>query len=536
VTAGILHAFASQTLVSPTPATVPGANIFTSAFILSIGIWVPVLMAFVIGVLPNPRGRYDTLIKQIAFFTNLILLFILFIAYNQFQNFLPSLQYEENRQWLPAIGASYHLGVDGPGILMLMLSALIGIISVLASTGIRTRVRSYFALLLLTQACVTGAIAAHDLFVLVLFWSAATVPLALLILGWGGPRRETAAWRLVGYWGAGTVALVLAVGGIYVATGAKSFDMDVVLKTPVGARAEVIIGVALLIAAATRLPLVPLHGWVRDVYSDAPIGVAVVVAGSASRLGAYVLLRVFVAGEPDGAKLLAPLIAALAAVTVVYAAIAALRSNDIRHAAAYLALVPGGVTALGLAALTPLSITGSVLSLFAGGMASALVVSVFATLSDRAQTRNAMVLSGLAARMPKLAWLTVLAGLGVLGVPLMASFTANEMTFFGAFKTQPVGAFAVAAGLALTAITIAVLIQRVLFGPPNPDAPAVSDSSLSESWFLGLLAGALLWVGIVPGGPKIPGTDSPLFDPGVVNQMVANIPEIAAPYSGTTTP
>jgi len=220
----------------------------------------------------------------------------------------------------------------------------------------------------------------------------------------------------------------------------------------------------------------------------------------------------------------------------VYAAIAALRSNDIRHAAAYLALVPGGVTALGLAALTPLSITGSVLSLFAGGMASALVVSVFATLSDRAQTRNAMVLSGLAARMPKLAWLTVLAGLGVLGVPLMASFTANEMTFFGAFKTQPVGAFAVAAGLALTAITIAVLIQRVLFGPPNPDAPAVSDSSLSESWFLGLLAGALLWVGIVPGGPKIPGTDSPLFDPGVVNQMVANIPEIAAPYSGTTTP
>ena len=94
-----------------------------------------------------------------------------------------------------------------------MLSGLIGIISVLASIGIRERVRSYFALLLLTQACVTGAIVAHDLFVLVLFWSAATVPLALLILGWGGPRRESAAWRLVGYWGVGTVALVLAVHG-----------------------------------------------------------------------------------------------------------------------------------------------------------------------------------------------------------------------------------------------------------------------------------------------------------------------------------
>src|SRR5216683_999910 len=424
MTAGILHAFASLSFPAPTPSTVPGANIFTSAFILSIGIWGPVVMAFVIGVMPNPRGRYDTLIKQVAFFTNLVVLFILFVAYNQFQNFLPSLQYEENRQWLPAIGAAYHLGVDGPGILMVMLSALVGIISVLASSGIRTRVRSYFVLLLLTQSCVTGAIVAHDLFVLVLFWSAATVPLALLILGWGGPRREAAAWRLAG----------------------------------------------------------------------------------------------------------------IAAVTVVYGAIAALRSIDIRHAAANLALVPGGVTALGLAALTPLSITGSVLSLFAGGMASALIVTVFATVPDRAQTRNVQVLSGLAARMPKLAWLTVLAALGVLGVPLMATFTANEMTFFGAFRTQPVGAFAVAAGLALTAIAVAVLIQRVLFGPPNPDAPAVSDSSLSESWFLGLMAGALLWVGIVPGGPKIPGTDSPLFDPGVVNQMVANIPEISSPYGPTTTP
>src|SRR4029077_1204816 len=384
--------------------------------------------------------------------------------------------------------------------------------------------------------CVTGAIAAHDLFVLVLFWSAATVPIALLVLGWGGPRRESAAWRLVAYWGAGSVVLVLAVMGIYVASGASSFDMDVALKSAQGARAQVIVGVAVLIAAATRLPLFPLHGWARDVYSEAPLGVVVLVAGSATRLGAYLVLRVLVAAEPDGARLLSPLIAALAAVTVAYGAIAAMRSRDLRHAGAYLALVPGGVTALGLAALTPLAITGSVLALFTGGMASALVVSVFATLSDRAQTRNAMVLSGLAARMPKLAWLTVLAGLGVLGVPLMASFTANEMTFFGAFKTQPVGAFAVAAGLALTAITIAVLIQRVLFGPPNPDAPAVSDSSLSESWFLGLLAGALLWVGIVPGGPKIPGTDTPLFDPGVVNQMVANIPEISSPYGGTTTP
>src|SRR5439155_26214887 len=227
-----------QTVPSPTPHTIPGAGIFQSSYILSLAIWIPVAVAVVISVLPNPRGRFDTVIKQIAFFTNLGLMFILFIAYNQFSTFLPNVQYEEKIAWLPTLGAVYHLGVDGPGMVMMILSGLVGIIAVLASRGIRERVRSYYVLLLLSQASVNGAIAAHDLFVLVLFWSAAIVPIALLILGWGGPRRDAAAWRLVGYWGAGTVALVLAVAGIYVATGGTSFDMEVVLKAPLGARAE----------------------------------------------------------------------------------------------------------------------------------------------------------------------------------------------------------------------------------------------------------------------------------------------------------
>jgi proton-translocating NADH-quinone oxidoreductase chain M len=528
---GAIHGFAAA---SPSPAAVPGAGLFTSSYLLSICIWVPAIVAVAIAVIPNPRGRYDTIIKQAAFFTNLLLMFVMFIAYNQFESFLPNVQYEEKIAWLPQIGAVYHLGVDGPSIVMLILSGLIGIIAVLASAGIRERVRSYFALLLLTQSCVTGAIAAHDLFVLTLFWAAAIVPITLLILGWGGPRRESAAWRLAGYWGVGVVALVLAVMAIYAGTGGSSFDMDVVLKSGLAPRAQVIVGVAIIVAGATRLPLFPFHGWARDVYGEAPIGVVVLVAGSATRLGAYLILRVLVAGEPGGAQLLAPLIAAIAVATIIYAAIAAVRTSDLRHAGAYLALVPGAVTALGLSALTPLSIAGAVLALFTGGLASALIAAGFATVSDRAQSRSITVLKGLAPRMPKLAWLTVLAAFGVLGVPLLATFTSNQMTFFGAFKTQPVGAFGVAIGLALVAIGLAVILQRVLFAAPNPEAPAVSDSSLSETWYLALLAGGLLWVGIVPGGPKIPGTDTPLFDPGIVNVMVANIPEIVAPYTGTT--
>ncbi len=514
---------------SPTP-TVPGAGIFSSSLLLSLMVWVPVAVAVAIAVMPNPRGRYDTLMKQIAFFTNLGMMFVLGVAYNQFQSFLPTAQYEEKVPWLQAVGATYHLGVDGPGMTMLVLSGLIGIVSVLASLGIRERVRSYFCLLLLAQASVNGAIAARDMFVLILFWGAAAIPLAILVSGWGGPRRHPAAGRLLGYWGLGTGALVVGTMTLYAASASGTFDMDVLLKATVSPRVQLVVGLLMLVAAATRLPLFPLHGWARDVYSEAPVGVTVIVAGSASRLGAYLLLRTLVAAEPSAAHILSPLLAALAAVTVGYGALVALRALDLRQAAAYLALIPGGVTALALAALQPVSIAGAVLSLFAGGLAAALIVGVCATLSERAQSRSLQVLAGLAPRMPILTWLMIIAGLAVLGVPLLATFDSELMTFFGSFKTQPVGAFAVAAGLAVAAIALASLWRRVLFSSPNPDAPGVSDASLGETWYLGLLAAGLLWVGLFPGGPKLPGTDSPLFDQGLVNVMAAGISDIASPY------
>ena len=526
-------AVASIQAASPTPApvTVGGAGIFTSSLLLSILVWTPVLVAAVIAVLPNPRGRYDGLMKQIAFFTNVGLLFVLWVAYNQFENFLSDAQFQENLPWLRSIGAVYHLGVDGPGMLMLILSGLVGIASVLASFGVRERVRSYFCLLLLSEACVNGAVVAHDMFVLLLFWGAATVPLALLVLGWGGPRREAAAWRLVGYWGLGTIALLVAVMALYAATGSTSFDMDVLLKTTLSPRMQLAVGAAVLVAAATRLPLFPFHGWVRDVYSEAPVGVCVIVAGSATRLGALVLIRVLVGAEPIAAQLLSPLVAGMAAVTVIYAGLVVLRSVDLRDAAAHLALVPGGVTVLGVAALSPLAIGGSVLSIFSGGLAAALIVGVCATVADRAQSRSMYVLRGLAPRMPNLTWLMLFAVFGILGVPLMASFTAETMTFFGSLKNQPAGAFAVALGLAVVAAGLAVIVHRVLFASPNPDAPGVSDAALGETWFLAILAGALLWVGVFPSGPKLPGTDQAIFDPGIVTTLAAGITDIASPYA-----
>lgn len=517
---------------SPTPISPFGPTIIHSNFLLSTLIWLPVVVAIVIALMPNPRGRFDRLMLQIAFWTNAFLLFLCLIAYTQANLFSSAPQYEENLPWLPAFGVSYHLGVDGIAIPLLFVGSLIGVVAVLASASIRERVREYFVLLLLVEATVNGVLSARDTFVLVVFWGAGVLPIAFLLAGWGGPARRLAGARFLGYGAAGTAALALAVLVLHSGSGGVSFDLDYLQKSILNPRLQVVIALLLVIAAATRLPLFPLHGWARDAYSEGAPGVAILIAGVAARLGGYLLIRLMIIGEHSGSRLVAPLIAALAAATVVYAALACVRTLDIRRFGAHAALVPGAIFALGIAGLTSLSLLGATLQLVVGGLAAGLIVGVTATIAERAQSREVEVMGGLAPRMPKLSWILILAGLAVIGVPGSATFVGEAMVFFGSVQSQPAAVAAVAIGLALLAGGLAFAYHRILFGAPQPDAPGASDASLGEMWYLGLMVGMLLWWGILPGGPKLGGT-VPLFDEGIVNVINNTSADIVSGYSPT---
>lgn len=521
---------------SATPSQIPvfGSGVISFSILLSVIVWSPAVWAAVLAVAPNPRGRYDRFFFGSAFWAMAWVLALSVIGYTQFASLPAGPQFEEHVQWLPRLGIEYRLGADGVSITMLILNGVVGVAAVLASHAVRVRPREYFVLLLALETAVNGTVVAGDTFLLALFYGAATLPVALLVLGWGGARRRAAAYRLVGFWGAGSALLLVAVVTLVAASGSAGFNLVFISHAGISSRASVVATVLVLAAAATRLPLFPLHGWARSVFAEAPIGVVIMVAGAASRTGAYLVLRLLDFTLVDGVRALAPLAAALAGLTMLYAALCALRSRDLRSTGAYLAMVPGPVAILGSFGVTPLSINGAVFSLLGGALAAALVAGACALAGERAHTRELAMLGGLGTRAPWLGWLLLLGGLGVLGVPLTLSFLGEMLVLMGSFRQSAVGALLALAGLAVTAAAVAWLLHRVLFGAPNPDAPRGADVSLSDTWALGLLAGALIYLGTVPGGPKLAGV--PLFDPGIANVVSAAVNDLASPYAPPAPP
>lgn len=523
--------------VTPTPTATPsplsfGANIVNFSFLLSALVWIPFLTAIVVALLPPPRRGTGRRHLGVAFWVNLFLLVITVIAYSQFSEYSSGLQFNEQWPWFPDIGIQYHLGVTGTGMGLLVLSGFIGVAACLAAYDLRDRQREFFVLLLLTQWAVNGAIAAQDTMLLVFFFTVAGLPLSLLAGGWSVERRWRAAGRFAAYWLLGSGALLLAVLLLVAATGGQSFQLIALAGGSPSWQFQLVIGILVLVACATRLPIVPLHGWVRETLAELPPAVAVVLMGGASRIGANVLLELWVGPLHWAAKELAPVVAGLAALTVVWAAIGAIGTRDLRRLAAYLSMVPGGLTLLGVAGLTPLALQGVQIMLFAGGLASAVTVGVGLTTADRLQMRNLANLGGMAARLPRLTWLMVGGVVATLGIPFMATFPALAMIVLGSFYGQPEGTVVVLAALVVAAVACALLLRRVLFGPRLGDRPTIRDASIPEVWYAGILIAALLWVGILPSGPKVAGIS--IFDPGFANIMSQNTSTISAPYVQTS--
>ncbi|HZC07417.1 MAG TPA: NADH-quinone oxidoreductase subunit M [Ktedonobacterales bacterium] len=353
-------------------------------------------------------------------------------------------QFVERMGWLPEVGVSYTLGVDGLSLFLLSLNALITLVALIASwpqarTGDRTR--GYVALMLLLTGAMQGVFLATNVFLFYIFWELMLVPAYLLVGMFGGPRRAFAAIKFVLYTAIGSLVMLVGViwlGVVVSSTAGAPFTLDLptLLRLGVPPSAQGALFLAFMAAFAVKAGLFPLHSWAPDAYVEAPAPVAAVVAGVMAKTAIYGMLRLVAPLFPQAMHTYFPLIGTLAVIGILYFALQALISNDFKRLLAYVSLSHMSVIVLGVFALNAQGIQGAILQMVNHGIIIAALFLIAAAIESRVGVRRLDAFGALATRLPWLATAFLIASLAALGLPGLNSFAGEFLAFLGAFHVN----------------------------------------------------------------------------------------------------
>ena len=413
--------------------------------------------------------------------------------------------------------ASYHLGVDGLSAPLVLLTGLLGLCAVLASWKIKLRVKEYFIWLLVLQTAVMGVFTSLDFLLFFLFWELELLPMYLLISIWGTGRKEYSAMKFLIFTILGSAFMLVAILAVFLTPGVGTFDMTALLAGCTEASpdcidaSKVIVPINVIFwffiaAFAIKLPVWPVHTWLPDAHTDAPTAVSVMLAGVLLKMGGYGLIRVSVGMFPDLdlATEFAWALAVLAVISVLYGAIVTLRQTDLKRLIAYSSVSHMGLVLLGVAvgigggAASTLALTGASVQMFAHGTITGLLFLVVGLVYDKTHTRYIPDLGGLAARMPLVAVVFLVAGLASLGLPGLSGFVAEVLVFLGAFEAFAWPTALAAFGIVLAAGYILWMIERVFFGAARERFADVTDAGVIEALPLGILVISIVVIGFYP--------------------------------------
>ncbi len=412
------------------------------------------------------------------------------------------LQFVSAAPWIPPIGSSLRIGVDGVSLPLVFLNCFLTFLVVVISWNVDPRPQLYFTLLLVLETAVTGVFTSLDLFVFFLFWELELAPMYLLIGIWGGPRREYAAMKFIIYTVTGSAFMLIGVLALYFSTGLGTFDLfriaDAARALPIAG--QVLLFVLLYIGFAVKVPIFPFHTWLPDAHVEAPTPVSVLLAGVLLKMGGYGLIRLCMTILPDAAIQLAPILVTLAVVNVLYGAAVALAqiNGDLKKLIANSSISHMGYVILGLAALTPTGIEGAVMQMFAHGTITGLLFMMVGLVYDRTHTRLIPEMSGLAARMPFIATGFVMAGLASLGLPGLNGFIGEFLVFIGAYRVWPLATILSAFAIVITAGYITWMLLKVFFGPLMPRWQHVGDATPREVFAVAALLFVIIATGVFP--------------------------------------
>ena len=465
--------------------------------LLSLAIWVPIAAALL--VLAAGGDRHAPLQRAIALAGALVGFLVTLPLYVQFQSANPGIQFEQLVPWIERFNINYHLGVDGISVLFVLLNSFITILVVVAGWSvIETRVAQYYATFLMLSGLLNGVFAALDAMLFYVFFEATLIPMFLIIGIWGGPNRVYAAVKFFLYTLCGSLLMLVAMLYLYNKSGG-SFSIFDWHKLPLPLGVQVWLFFGFLFAFAVKVPMWPVHTWLPDAHTEAPTGGSVVLAAILLKLGAYGLVRFSLPILPDAARHLAWLMIALSLVAIAYIGLVTLVQTDMKKLIAYSSISHMGFVTLGFFIFNSYGIEGGLAQMISHGFVSAAMFLCVGVMYDRMHSRAISDYGGVVNTMPKFAAFMMLFAMANCGLPGTSGFVGEFLVIMGTMKASFWLALIAASTLVLGAAYTLWMVKRVIFGPvANRNVAALKDLNSREFLVLGLLAAAVLGMGVMP--------------------------------------
>jgi NADH-quinone oxidoreductase subunit M len=408
-------------------------------------------------------------------------------------------QLEETAAFIPQWGIGYRLGVDGISLLLVLLTALVMPLTVLASWEQVDRPKGFFACLLVLEASLIGVFVALDLVLFYIFFEVMLLPMYGLIGIWGSGNRRYAAIKFFLYTLVGGLLMLVGILYLYFAAGAGSFDYDVIrAQVELGTTEQVLLFSAFFAAFAIKVPLFPLHTWLPDAHTEAPAAGSVVLAAVMLKIGGYGFLRFSLPYFPDATRILAPAVLTLAVVGVLYGALVALMQRDVKRLVAYSSVSHLGFVVLGIFALTTTGASGGVVQMVNHGLSTGALFLLVGFLYDRTHSREIADYSGLLKAAPLFGGLFLVTVLSSLALPGLNGFVGEFPILLGTYQTVPWAAVLSAFGVIFAALYLLWAYQRMFHGPVEGKATGIVDLSVREIVVVVPLIVLMLGIGLYP--------------------------------------
>lgn len=463
--------------------------------LLTLLVLCPIAGLLLILLIP---GRFMLAIRIAAALSALAACAVTALIAGAFDTHAAGYQLVEVASWMPEVGISHHVGIDGLSLPLLVLTSIVFLTGVLVMWELENRVKEFFAFMTLLVTGVYGVFVSLDLFFFLFYYEVAVLPMYLLIAIWGSTRREYGAMKLTLYLLAGTALVVPAILAIYTAATPHTFDLTILAHARPTPTVQIILFPFLFLGFGVLAGLWPVHTWSPVGHVAAPTAVSMLHAGVLMKLGAYGILRVGVMLLPDGAHYWAHAAAVLATINIVYGAFVALSQTDLKFVIGYSSVSHMGIVLLGIATLSVDGINGAVMQMFSHGIMTALFFAAVGYIYDRYHTREIGRLGGLSRAMPVASAFFIIAALTGAGIPGLASFWAELLVFLGTLRVWPVLAVIVVAALVITLAYSIRVIVLAFFGQPREAHQAMPDIGLFLSLPRAILAAVLLILGFYP--------------------------------------